>query len=296
MNIIESEVLEGYSGCRIYKFNNNNKFIVKKISKNLKYNKRFINQIAKQEWFYDNINFIERIKTPKIFNKYENKENLFECNMEYIKGESIINHIYDKIYIDKIFWLLTLYFKAISNIEKIDEHDDNLSTCLNKKIDQLIKLKNIPNSIKLNFIEATKKVTKVNLKSTFCHGDFTLENIIYDNKNKLYLIDFLDSFYSHYWIDISKLYQDIEAGWYFIKNDEKEPEDFINNYLKLKLDEYLKKEFPDYCIYHYYFLALNLARIIPYTQDYKIRGRLICKIAKYINYFLNNKKLGENEY
>ena len=46
-----------------------------------------------------------------------------------------------------------------------------------------------------------------------CHGDLTLENIIVTTNNELYLIDFLDSFYDSWMIDIAKLLQDLELKW-----------------------------------------------------------------------------------
>lgn len=45
-----------------------------------------------------------------------------------------------------------------------------------------------------------------------CHGDMTLENMIIQD-GEIYLIDFLDSFYNSWLIDVAKILQDADVLW-----------------------------------------------------------------------------------
>ena len=50
------------------------------------------------------------------------------------------------------------------------------------------------------------------IPQTFCHGDLTFTNIIF-NKNRLYYIDFLDCFIDSFLCDLIKLKQDLYYHW-----------------------------------------------------------------------------------
>lgn len=50
------------------------------------------------------------------------------------------------------------------------------------------------------------------IPKSFCHGDFTLSNMIFLDDD-IYLIDFLDSFIDSYWVDLIKLKQDLYYLW-----------------------------------------------------------------------------------
>jgi len=112
-----------------------------------------------------------------------------------------------------------------------------------------------------------------NLTTTLCHGDLTMDNIIYDERNSIcYLIDFLDNYIEHYWFDIVKLFQDIEGMWYSFRN----PDIDLNNilpkmeFMKNQLDEDLVEKEEFYKEYRYLFLAINFARILPYANPESI--------------------------
>lgn len=46
-----------------------------------------------------------------------------------------------------------------------------------------------------------------------CHGDMTLENILIDTSNRLWMIDFDAPDLSSYWFDLAKIYQDLQGHW-----------------------------------------------------------------------------------
>ena len=106
-----------------------------------------------------------------------------------------------------------------------------------------------------------------NFRKSACHGDLTLENIIIKD-NQLYLIDFLDSFYDCWLMDISTLMQDVQTMWSYRHQTEIN----INTLLRLivfrdiLMDKVKEISKADY-IEVYYALLLKLIRIYPYTND-----------------------------
>jgi hypothetical protein len=98
---------------------------------------------------------------------------------------------------------------------------------------------------------------------TLCHGDLSLENILVEQDGRLVLIDFLDGPWSHFLLDVSKLHVDILAHWYARHRPR------ISEWVMLILRESLLSFAP--VVRHEAFLrpllALDLARILPYTQS-----------------------------
>jgi tRNA A-37 threonylcarbamoyl transferase component Bud32 len=96
------------------------------------------------------------------------------------------------------------------------------------------------------------------------HGDFTLENILYDTQDgQFVLIDPISTEYSSYAFDLAKLRQDLTCKW-FIRND--------NVYFDSKLEKISNelKSFKNFD--NDYLLILMLMRVLPYAtkvdQDY----------------------------
>lgn len=104
-----------------------------------------------------------------------------------------------------------------------------------------------------------------------CHGDLTLENIIVSSTKKLYLIDFLDSFYDSWMIDLAKLLQDLELGWSFRNYEENMTRNLRLLVAKETLFEEINKMDNSEVIIEtlYHLLLLNVLRIYPYAKDKK---------------------------
>jgi len=97
------------------------------------------------------------------------------------------------------------------------------------------------------------------LPSSEYHGDFTLENILYDIVDKDFvLIDPLTSDYDSYVFDLAKLRQDVDCKW-FIRNDSVYIDPKLQN-----LSEELSREFDTYA--NSYIVILMLLRVLPYAQ------------------------------
>jgi thiamine kinase-like enzyme len=113
-----------------------------------------------------------------------------------------------------------------------------------------------------------KRVDWSRCEESSCHGDLTLENIIIRD-GELYLIDFLDSFYNSWMIDVAKILQDIECFWSY----RHEPRSLNLHVravaLKYLLTTYIRSRHggEEYLVMVYNLLLLNLLRILPYTKD-----------------------------
>ena len=101
--------------------------------------------------------------------------------------------------------------------------------------------------------------------------NLTLENIIITYNKQIYLIDFLDSFYNSWMLDIAKLLQDLELKWSF-RNIELS----VNQALRIEIakealiEEILKlRDGKNKLFTIYHLLLLNILRIYPYTKDEK---------------------------
>ncbi len=213
-----------------------------------------VSQAIKQRIFADIK--ISNFFAPKV---YEIKKDSF--TMEQIQGRS---------------WL---DFFNYSSISEIKEFSDNLITYLFylrslntfnqdiyvktwNKLESLYKKSN--HSGFINFLSKQKDLIA---PISFCHGDLTLSNIIFNDKG-YYLIDFLDSFVESYWIDIIKLRQDCFYKWCLLYNGiESARISIILNKLNNLLVQHFGDEInsPTFQILE----AINILRIEPYISSDK---------------------------
>jgi len=254
-NIMNSYL--GKSGSNLKLELKNDIFYVKKISKD----KRFENQIIKQLNFNEDLFFSK----PKIYS-FESIDDEYICNMEYIKGIDPMIYFCNSsskdldIFCDKIIYFINNQIN-LSKFEKfnikilIDKLElINIDTALKNKIFDYINKKYINKSILIPVGS--------------CHGDFTLSNMLF--LEKVYLIDFLDSFYESPIQDIVKIRQDTKYYWITKIYDSKKDIDFLKikinlNYIDKKLTNYFDNFFWYKDLYNI-FQLFNMIRIIPYLN------------------------------
>lgn len=254
--------LNGHSGCTVDLVANGNNVYISKTSASTEYNYRLKKQYNKQRIFIES----ENVLAPKILNcGYIDK--LFYFDMEYIKGKTMAEYVNDisiteiSDYIRCLF--ASLYFENELIYDKTTKIFLSKINSLKKTLCNFAELKKT--------FEILENYDWSKIPKTPCHGDLTLENILITQDKKLYLIDFLDSFYNSWMIDIAKLLQDLELKWSFRQK-------VVNSNMELRLlvakealiEEITKlengKEKLD-AIYH--ILLLNIVRIYPYTNDKK---------------------------
>ncbi|MCM1326116.1 MAG: phosphotransferase [Bacteroidales bacterium] len=250
--------LGGHSGCKILLCETDDeKLFVRKIAGDMNYNSRLKQQAEKQKAFHS-----EFVKTPKIFGSGYVGE-VYYFDMEYISGITLAEYM-KSIQIGKIRGLVDSIVKSV-----ISTGD---SSCVVKTKVFKNKIASLKETLKDNAsikeaLGLLEKHSWSKFKQTFCHGDLTLENIIVKD-GQLYYIDFLDSFYDSWIMDISTLMQDVQTMWAYRFEKEKD----VNTLLRLivfrdiLIDKVKEMVGRDY-IEVYYALLLKLIRIYPYTSD-----------------------------
>ena len=152
------------------------------------------------------------------------------------------------------------------------------------------KLSTDDNKIVSKALYMLRKHSWNQFNKTMCHGDLTLENIIVKD-GQLYFIDFLDSFYDCWIMDISTLLQDVQTLWAY-RNDENMD---INTSLRVLIfrdilvDE-VQDKFGINIVEVYYALLLKLIRIYPYTKDEKTYMFLNQKTQSVMNIIMEESK------
>lgn len=274
--------LLGYSGCQLDVISlTSGEVFIKKTSKNKDYNNRLKMQLKKQ------IKYHGSFKSCKVYyDFYEN--DLYSFIMEYIDGVNLGEGL-KSISISEINNFVEMFF---DEIQINNEFDKNASKILKNKILsvslQIGDIKKIDKYLSLLHKHSWSYIIKSN-----CHGDLTLENIIYKNGD-YYLIDFLDSFYDSWMIDVAKLLQDTELFWCYrektINNDVYTKLLYMRN---LIIDRILlfKNGYEILCeIYH--ILMLNLLRILPYVKD-ALTEKFIMTKLEYVYNRIAHVKGGE---
>jgi len=123
-------------------------------------------------------------------------------------------------------------------------------------------------------------------KSTMCHGDLALDNIIVSG-NRLYLIDALCQGFDNYHWDIAKILQSCLCHWPTVRdNDEIYPMDesfpILGSLLLRALDEHC-----DHARVVLY-LGTTLARIIPYAPTERQKRMLLSMSTFVLKGYLSN--------
>lgn len=253
--------LGGHSGCKILLCeNDDNSVFVRKISSNKDYNNRLEVQALKQRSFVS-----DTIKVPEIYSTGFTEDGLFYFDMEYIQGITMAEYI-QTIEIGKV---RNLVEAIVENIISVSEKDNEVDIAIfyNKIEDLSRKLSKYNNPIIEEALLMLSSHKWDRFIKTNCHGDLTLENIIVKD-SQLYLIDFLDSFYDSWIMDISTLMQDVQTLWSY----RFEKEININTLIRLivfrdiLIDTIIRISKED-MVEVYYALLLKLIRIFPYTKD-----------------------------
>ena len=212
--------------------------------------------------------------TPAVLKEGFDSEGRFFFDMEYIQGVTLAEYI-KTMEIRKIRGLVTsLVENMVPTEPRIAEKNGEaaINRCFLEKLDSLdASLSGMENPHLMAAMKLLRKHHWCNVNASPCHGDLTLENIIVHN-DRLYLIDFLDSFYDSWVMDMGTLLQDVQALWSY----RKEPAISMNTVLRLMvfrdvLVDTVGAIDQKYQIEIYYALLLKLVRIYPYSKDYATR-------------------------
>ena len=287
LEIVKS--LKGHSGCVLSILKKDDVLYVRKSSAGKEYNMRLKKQLLRQLAFKSST-----VKTPKIY-EYGYKDNLFYFDMEYISSVTLAEYI-SFANVNRSFSNIIEFLKLLfDNLYLKDtEQNPKANTIFCKKIRDLkSKLINQNENFKLAFY-VLENFDWSNIDKSPCHGDLTLENILIDKNKQLYLIDFLDSFYYSWMIDIAKLLQDLDRNWSYRNITlDRDTKTRIQYAKELLIDEI--KKLPNgqeklKSIYH--ILLLNIIRIYPYSKD-KLTINYLDEKVKYLVKLIREERIGE---
>lgn len=273
--------LSWHSWCEISLYKNEGWFFVRKIAWKESYNERLKLQSNKQKSFISDTFF-----KPEIYWEWY-IWNVYYFDMQYINCQTLSSYM-QSITVKEISKFIE---KAVESLDiRWEEYIPDTNNIFQKKI---VILKDRINDI--TWIENQALMLLENfdfsiIPHSHCHWDLTLENILITPDKKIYLIDFLDSFFDSWMIDVAKLLQDLEIWWSYRHQK-------INSTLSLRLtigkqallDEISELEnWKNKIVYIYHILLLNILRIIPYTKDEFTRNFLQNALKKVINILDSN--------
>lgn len=265
--------MQGRSGCRLDVLKEGSRVIIKKYSCSLDYNDRLIKQAVKQYNFYNNIKSNSSFSTARVIETYSSQNSLAWFTMPYLFSEKYSDYL-EKANVTELKKLLA----AILNY-----FDTNLKESLPGTVELVIissKIEDLVQKVKktsftgrdyflsvLNYLKANIPNNPLPLGA--CHGDLTFSNILFSD-DKVYLLDFLDSFIESPIIDIVKLRQDTCFKWSIML--EKEMPLHKKNKL-IQTFNYFDREISLLCEnrqlneWYHYLQVFNLIRIVPYLTD-----------------------------
>lgn len=262
--------LNGHSGCSISVHEQNGYTFVRKKSSSIEYNARLKAQYEKQAGH----KFSSLYVTPTITSGYDSK-GLFFFDMQYLNGVTLAKYMYS-ISLEEIPPLAS---KLMYYNDSNPNYDPDAASIIRNKVDSVVEkiltetvIDNEKKELEPLILQSKRLINDYSWDHMIhspCHGDFTLENLLITSDKKIYAIDFLDSFYDSWLIDIAKILQDVELGWSyrFSKIDENLSIRLIvlRNNIMSNIE---KMQDGHVLINHIYrLLLLNILRIFPYTHD-----------------------------
>lgn len=267
-----SLILDGYSGFEVslVKGNDGHYKVVKKSRSNDK-NERLRHQHTKHLFFekMPDLGF----GVPKVIGSGE-KNGLFYYEYEFVEGATLVTHI-DRASQEETTRICDSLLRIVRSFSSQKDSyyekwmQGGMQDFLRQKIEVNCAKCGIDTGIKKRLLESVAAMPEKG--KSLCHGDFSFDNIVLDEGGKFWLIDYQDVF-PNYWMDISKLFQDIDGRWYEVKHGARLPMNkmyFMREYLL----EGIRKIDPEYEKFHNALLAIVFLRILPYSKtgaDHKV--------------------------
>jgi len=231
----------GHSGCKIRLMKGFGRLYVRKdgeISRNVERMKTL---------------FKDNYPVPALYYSNDN-----QLEMEYIQGLDIVEYLQTRS-VNKLANFINNTMTAFSGSGVMKDYSD----VYDKKLDWVDKAKDLPFKKK----ELISRLPKQIPQTTY-HGDFTLENLIYDG-DEFIMIDPVTIEYDSYVFDLAKLRQDLECKW-FLRNKSVKLDVKLQNLQEMIFDRH-------YLTNNNYLLILMLLRVYPYTKEYDSNRKFILK-------------------
>lgn len=298
--------IKGHSGCSIDITEENGQLFVRKSSKDKKYLDRLYLQGEKQA--NDKSADESGIEVPLIY-KLEKNDNEAFILMDYIYAKNFVD-FFEHATPDDIDNFIDKFINYINS---------EFCKCKMQKVSRKIFIKkfesvydNCQKNHLLNNAYVRERVNKMlgKARSAFlmlpeelelpvgiCHGDLTFSNILFTS-NKMYFIDYLDSFIETPIQDIVKLRQDTCYGWSLLMYDKRyDPVriKMIFKYIDSKINSYYEEHDGIYRLYYEKFQLMNILRILPYVKEERVRDFLMDKLEWMVENYPETKIVSFDE-
>ncbi|SEG31747.1 Phosphotransferase enzyme family protein [Methylobacterium sp. 190mf] len=265
--------LRGHSGCRVEVARERNSFFVRKTSGSIDYNRRLSLQIEKQA------RLRSILPVAEIY-KIHSENGLLSYDMEFLNGRDFRSQCLEQ----PISWVGRFTEQLLSSIHSLSMLKSSTlsSSAFHNKIASISgALRSHPRANEANAIFDSlicylRQENWTSIPQTECHGDLTLENLIFQIDGAVYFIDLLDSDLDSIWLDFAKILFDLEAGWslrhHLSTNTDSGSAEvrllrMVSRYLYDEILAGLGSRYPNLVQKLTPLKILQAARIIPYTHD-----------------------------
>ncbi len=258
-------MLSGMSGARVLLVTRDDRhWFVRKVARDPASSERLRRQMAKQLLFRGLA--AEIVSTPAVLDHGEH-EGRFFFDMEFIRGMDGVSYLRRATYADVVSFADRFcgYLATVAERPPARPLDLTLFDALYDKLCAVQrKTAAIESETLVQLFIALERLRGLSLQPTLCHGDLTLENIVIDDQRRLWMLDMLDSPFEHYWQDVTKLHQDLEGGWYLMR--EAPIARCVLDYISRRLMAATVKLDPHYEKIHAVLIACTFVRILPYVR------------------------------
>jgi len=259
--------LSGLSGARVVLMTRDGqRWFVRKAAGDAAGSARLRRQLAKQLAFGQALDGAVRV--PRILDQGE-LDGRFYFDMEFVRGMDGVSYLRRASYAEVITMADRLcgYLDEIAARPPYGASSTSLFDALYAKLcDVHRKTGELAGETLAQLFLALEQLRGVTaaLPPTMCHGDLTLENLVIDERGACWLLDFLDAPFEHWWQDVAKLHQDLDGGWYLLKQPAIAR--CVLDYLSRRLLAAASRKAPMYAQIHAVLLACNFVRILPYAR------------------------------
>lgn len=257
---MHKRILKGNSGCIVELIEaSDQKFFVRKTSSSNSYNDRLAIQMAKQ------VNFAAAgFNAPGIWDSGIDDEGRLYFDMEYVPGLKMGELLSGSLP------------KGINNqlLLLLDQLED-----LKPSTIQIVPINEKLNEMQARGLKNDKEKAAINFLLNFewgsvpgkeCHGDMTLENLIYNDRG-VYLLDFQDVVAESFTQDLAKLSFDLEWNW-SARYSTSEGNNLVNFGNRISILRSIKQKYQQdsgdtYPLDILAFQLFNVVRMLPYIKD-----------------------------
>ncbi|HTO39930.1 MAG TPA: phosphotransferase [Rhizomicrobium sp.] len=279
-------VFAGHSGATITLYGSGVQAYVRKQAADVARNERLMRQAEKQRLLC-----AHGVALPRVLGEGVGEDKRAFFDMEYVPGRTVADAVIHAAPIDRAALL-----RSLGNLLWLFQmqQGDALSPALfHAKIDEIGTkcATRMPTNRRMAEIWGCGAKLMAydwdGVPQSPCHGDLTLENILLTRKRGIVFIDCDEPFASSWWLDVAKLFQDVQGHWCIrTLYGTAEPAQFLNavqkidqlsgDLYKLVANDALREKLPQ-------LTALHLFRCLPYVKQEDVVNFVCARIQHVLN-------------